>query len=66
MKTKKEVFVFVMLVVVLLAGVFVSGCVDQTTSNIKSPDQASDAITNISNSVQDVTSILNDIDKDIG
>jgi hypothetical protein len=59
---------FILLVAVLLSTTLaVSGCTTQSgTGAIVNSDQASNAMVNISNGVQDVASALNDIDHALG
>jgi hypothetical protein len=62
-----RIFFFLLVFGLLLTTAAVSGCTTPTNgSTIKSPEQASGAITNISNNVNDVASTLNDIDKALG
>lgn len=50
--------------VVLTSMIFVSGCTQQTS--IKSVEEASEAVTNVSTDIEDVASTLNDIDRGLG
>ena len=54
---KKRAILLVMFV--LLSAVFISGCAE---SSIKNTEQASEAVSNISTDVTDVSSTLEDID----
>ena len=53
-----------MIAIVLAATIFISGCSAQTS--IKSVDEASEAVTNVSTDIDDVSSTLKDIDSDLG
>jgi len=55
------VLVFVLLVSIL----FISGCVGQQ-SEIKSPEDAVRVVTNVSSGIEDVGSVLEDIDRTLG
>lgn len=56
--------------ILLLFTVLVSGCIGQTDTakkpNIKSSEQASEAASNISTGVEDISSTLEEIDKGLG
>lgn len=54
----------VLIILVLTSMVFISGCASQ--SSIKSVDEASEAVTNVSTDVEDVSSTLEDIDRGLG
>ncbi len=56
----------IMIFFVLISMVFISGCTTQSQGEIKNTEQVSKAVTNISQNVEDVSSILNDIDKKLG
>lgn len=58
---KKAIF---LIALVIGCAIFISGCTAQTT--IKSPEQATKAVTNISHDVGDITGTLQDIDKTLG
>ncbi len=55
-----------MVALLLFSMVLVSGCVEQQKSSIKSEQQVGEAVTNISQNIEDVSSILTDIDKKLG
>lgn len=58
-----------MIAALLVSVIFISGCVSQeaaTAGQIKSEQQVGEAVTDISNNVDDVSSILTDIDKKLG
>lgn len=61
---KREILVFVMIFLALFSVALTAGCVQQ--SAIKSEQQVGEAVTNISQNVEDVSSILTDIDKKLG
>lgn len=59
----------ILIAILLVSVIFVSGCVSQDaapTNTIKSEQQVGEAVTDISNDVDDVSSILTDIDKKLG
>jgi len=61
---KKNIIAITM--VLLALTVFVSGCIGQSTtssSEIKSQEEASKVVSNISQDVKDVSTVLNDIDQ---
>lgn len=60
----KKLKAAVMLAVVLTSMVFISGCAEQTS--IKSVEEASQVITNVSTDIEDVSSTLDDIDRGLG
>ncbi|MBI2578986.1 MAG: hypothetical protein HYW26_04720 [Candidatus Aenigmarchaeota archaeon] len=71
--TKKEKFSggrkLISLIVMLLlvvSVIFASGCVSQPKTTIKSEREVGEAVTNISGDVEDVSQILNDIDRKLG
>lgn len=51
--------------IVLTSMLFVSGCTQQGSS-IKTPEEAGQAVTNVSSDVQNVGSTLQDIDRTLG
>ena len=53
----------VLIIVVLTSMVFISGCAQ---SSIKSVEEASEAVTNVSTDIEDVASTLQDIDRGLG
>ena len=56
----------VVMILILLASVmFISGCTQQE-SGVKSTDDVSRVVTNISSGVQNVGSVLEDIDQSLG
>lgn len=63
---KRKNICLIVMAVVLFAMVFVSGCVEQQKTSIKSEQQVGEAVTNISQNIEDVSSILTDIDKKLG
>lgn len=54
----------VLVTVVLTSVLFISGCAQQTA--IKTSEEASAVVTNVSTDVQDVASTLEDIDRTLG
>ncbi|MFH0836501.1 MAG: hypothetical protein V1870_00035 [Candidatus Aenigmatarchaeota archaeon] len=53
------------IIVVIALGVFISGCIGQSdtaSTDIKTEQQAAQAVSNISKDVQDVSTVLNEID----
>ena len=63
MKSKKAI---VIILILLAAAVFISGCVGQSQSTIKSEAEAGQAITNVSTDVDKLVETFNDIDSKIG
>lgn len=55
-----------MIALLLFSMVFASGCVEQSKTSIKNEQQVGEAVTNISQNIEDVSSILTDIDKKLG
>ncbi len=54
------------IIMILLVGLtFFAGCTG-SASTIKNPEQASDAVSDVSTDVEDVTSALEEIDQKIG
>ncbi|MBI4174491.1 MAG: hypothetical protein HY517_02500 [Candidatus Aenigmarchaeota archaeon] len=53
-----------MIAIVLAATIFISGCAAQTS--IKSVEEASEVVTNVSTDIEDVSSTLKDIDSSLG
>ena len=51
--------------IVLVSALFISGCTQQQ-GNIKTPEEASQVITNVSSDVQGVANTLADIDNTLG
>jgi len=58
---KKTIF---LIAIVIGCAMFVGGCTQQT--EIKSPEQATNAVTNISQDIGDITGTLQDIDNSLG
>ena len=56
----------IVIALLLFSMVFVSGCVEQQRTSIKNEQQVGEAVTNISQNIEDVSSILTDIDKKLG
>lgn len=54
----------VLVILVLTSVLFISGCAQQTS--IKSVEEASQAVTNVSTDIEDVASTLEDIDRGLG
>lgn len=65
MRDKKKVIAFLLVFLAVFSLVFVSGCVERRTS-IKNEQQVGEAVTNISENIEDVSSILTDIDRKLG
>ena len=54
-------------IMILLVGLtFFAGCVGQSSSTIKNPEQASEAVSDVSTDIEDVASALEEIDQKIG
>ena len=53
-----------LILVVLSSVLFISGCAEQTS--IKSVEEASQVVTNVSTDIEDVSSTLDDIDRGLG
>ena len=64
-ENKKNICLIV-IALLLFSMVFVSGCVEQQRTSIKNEQQVGEAVTNISQNIEDVSSILTDIDKKLG
>ncbi|MBI4162088.1 MAG: hypothetical protein HY513_00265 [Candidatus Aenigmarchaeota archaeon] len=62
MENKKTMAIIMILLVGLI---FFAGCTG-SASTIKSPEQASEAVSDVSTDVEDVTSALQDIDQKLG
>lgn len=65
-KEKRKILAFVMVFLALFSIALISGCVQQPTTTIKNEQQVGEAVTNISQNIEDVSSILTDIDKKLG
>ncbi len=53
----------VLIIVVLASMLFISGCAQ---TSIKSVEEASEVVTNVSTDIEDVSSTLEDIDRGLG
>ncbi len=62
----KKIITVVLAFSLLLAIVFISGCVEQKPTTIKSEREVGEAVTNISGDVEDMSQILQDIDTKLG
>lgn len=63
-KTSKKKLAVVLLLLMSLA--FFTGCAGQSASTIKNPEQASDAVSDVSTDIEGVASALEDIDTKLG
>lgn len=61
----RKITILVLTFLLLLSVIFISGCVQPATT-IKSEREVGEAVTNISSDVDDVSQILNDIDRKLG
>ena len=55
-----------LIIVVLTSMLFISGCTQQSSGNIKTSEEASQVVTNVSTDVQNVANTLADIDNTLG
>ncbi|MBI2579219.1 MAG: hypothetical protein HYW26_05900 [Candidatus Aenigmarchaeota archaeon] len=62
----KRTIASVLIIFLLISVVFLSGCVSQPKTTIKSESEVGEAVTNISGDVEDVSQILTDIDRKLG
>lgn len=61
----RKIITIVFTFLLIFSIVFISGCVQPATT-IKSEREVGEAVTNISSDVEDVSQILNDIDRKLG
>ncbi len=67
MKGKRKILAILLISLALFSVALTAGCVQQSgQTTIKSEQQVGEAVTNISENVQDVSTILNDIDSKLG
>jgi PBP1b-binding outer membrane lipoprotein LpoB len=62
----KKILVLILIGFLLFTTIFISGCVQQAQAGIKSQEEVGHTVTNMSISIGDLTSILEDIDKALG
>jgi predicted small secreted protein len=59
-----KIIAMLLVALLLFSAVMLSGCI--TASGIENPEDVSKAVSNISSGVEDIESILTDIDEDLG
>ena len=63
---KKKILSVVLIAFLLLSVVFIVGCLGGPASSLKSERDVGQAVTNVSQDIEDVSQILNDIDEKLG
>ncbi|MEM7819750.1 MAG: hypothetical protein QXD48_02895 [Candidatus Aenigmatarchaeota archaeon] len=63
-KRIKGILVFILIMFLLFTTIFISGCIE--SKQIKTSEEAGQAIENISSGIEDLSSTLEDIDKNLG